>query len=280
MQKAFKHSPVIYCWIAVIGILIAASILQSHMLLNWDVSFLMYVSDRALAGGSYFKNIAFATPTILHLYMLPIIVGKIFSLNSIEGLQLTVFSVALFSLMLCYRLLSMLFSKKDNPLFYLFFILLTLVFFILPGHEFGQREHFMILFTYPYFCLAALRLKNKPISFSFALFIGLFSGFGFAIKPFFLLSFALVELYIMYQKRNLFAWVRIESITIPIISLIYMLCLFIFFPEFFHTFLPQFRDLYYGKNGNLDFPISSLLFNDCFLICLSSLSFFIVSQKK
>jgi hypothetical protein len=65
---------------------------------------------------------------------------------------------------------------------------------VIPGPEFGQREHLLVTAALPYLCIFALNLdgaRKQPLAETIA---GVLAGLGCALKPQFLIAFALLEL--------------------------------------------------------------------------------------
>src|SRR3990167_7896242 len=89
-----------------IGIYLSACIIQSTLLVNWDISWGLQEANRLLAGGKYAKNFFEPSPPMfLYLYAVPVMVSKIFSIPIILAFRLFIFTLASISLFICYRLL-------------------------------------------------------------------------------------------------------------------------------------------------------------------------------
>ena len=70
------------------------------------------------------------------------------------------------------------------------------VLFDLPGQDFGEREHLLLLLALPYLLLAAARAVGREIPASHAVAIGLLAAAGLLIKPHFVLLWLAIEGYL------------------------------------------------------------------------------------
>ena len=121
--------------------------------------------------------------------------------------------------------------------------------FILPRLDFTQREHLALVLTLPWMCLAMVRSSGKTVPRGAAAGIGLAGAIGFALKPYFLFAWLLVEAYLVYRtgKRVL---MRTELITLVGAGLIYVAAVLVLTPGYL-PFALAVRPLYqtYLNNG-------------------------------
>jgi hypothetical protein len=116
--------------------------------------------------------------------------------------------------------------------------------FMLPRADFGQREHFMVIFTLPYIVLALRRIEKQPCNTIAALAIGAFATLGFGLKPYFLLIPAVVEVYLLTQLRRVATPFRPETIALGIGLLAYIGAIFLFTPEYFSKIILYALEVY------------------------------------
>lgn len=228
----------------IICIFIFAWILQTQYLINWDVSWDLLITDRLLAGGTYTNNyFDLNPPLILYLYTPALFLRELFSLSVTTAFRIYIFFLSFLSFVLCYRYIRTFFLPAQVILFS---AVLLIVFLILPVNYFGERDHLVLIFTLPYFLASIYQLQNnKPLTPFYALFIGVFSFLGFAIKPHFLLPLALIEIYRMFHTRHFFSWVRIETATLAVLMLGYLFFVFHFHADFITNVLPLAVRFYY-----------------------------------
>lgn len=68
------------------------------------------------------------------------------------------------------------------------------VLLLLPGVEFGQREHLLVAAALPYLALFARALQGEQEPRKTAMLVGVLAGLGCALKPSYALAFGLLEL--------------------------------------------------------------------------------------
>ena len=232
-----SYSP--WLLLVTVGIYMLAWLIQSSILINWDVSWLMYASKKLVAGGTYSNDFFEVNPPlILYLYIPPVQLAKYAAISAAVALRIYVFLLATCSLCLCRTLANKIFLTTDHRIKNIFLILLATVFLILPMHEFGQREHLLMIFAFPYFLLMSRRLQNEPVSTPLAITIGLFSSLGFAMKPYFLITPFLIELYYMVQKRRISACIRPETLMLSSFLVAYAITIGVAHPDYLHHIIP------------------------------------------
>jgi hypothetical protein len=224
---------------AIIGVFLSAACLQNNIFINHDVSWLMEAARRMLQGGTYsadfFEN---NPPMILYLSLPAVLLTKLFSLNSVVAMRLYVYFIAAVSLWVCYDLLKKIFRGRDEFFSRTMLIVIAINFLILPLSDLAQREHLALLLTMPYFLLAAYQLEGKTLAPPNAGMIGIMAGLGFAIKPYFLAPLILVELYYIYCRKNLFAWLRPDFQSIMLVMVVYVTVVFLVNPDYIFIILP------------------------------------------
>lgn len=223
LMRSFRQLQAIFVLpVIVMMMFVFGWMLQQQVLFNRDVGWLLEASKRLLAGGTYltdfFEN---NPPWILYLYSLPVLITNYFSTNIIIVFQLCVFALAMSSWLICATVTKTIFHEKDARLAKLFLVALAWVFVILPAREFGQREHLLVILTLPYCLLVTSRLYGTLVSRNKAILVGVFAGAGFLLKPYFVPTFLLIELYYMGCKKQRLAWARPEVMTTAIMAVIY-----------------------------------------------------------
>lgn len=205
-------------------IFISGWMTQATLFPNHDVSWLLEASKRLLAGGTYtqdfFEN---NPPWVLYVYLIPVIISKIFSVHITHSLKIFTFCAAFISLWLSNYFLTQI--LKSFFIRALFVVILAILFLILPLTDLGQREHLWFILTMPYLLMMTRRLENPHVNTFLAVFVGFLAGSVFLLKPFFLMQLLLIEIYYAYRKKNILSWFRPEIITIFALLLLYALLL-------------------------------------------------------
>jgi hypothetical protein len=263
---------------AIIAVYVLAIMNQAHFILNWDVSWLLHVSQRLLAGGNYTQDFfEINPPLILYLYTPPALLAKLLSISIIVTLRIYVFLLATISLAVSYLLLNKIFQARDNKILILFFLTLCMSLLVLPFQQFGQREHLSIILAMPYLLLVAARLQGNTINKNLAIALGLMAALGFGLKPYFLVTPVLVEVYYLFHTRKLSSMLRPETLTMLFTLLSYLLIVFIFHQSYLHTIIPLALRSYYLPYQT---SVWLMLLNQLTFCCYFPVLFFIIQYKN
>lgn len=263
--------------ILMIGVYILAWIIQDHLFLNWDVSWLIHASMRMLEGGTYTNDFYSPNPPIiLYLYVPPIILSKLLAVKVVMPFRIYIFLLSSLSIFVCWVFIRNIFSKQDVFLSHIFLATLSAIFLILPLYEFGQRDHLLIVLSMPYFLAVTLRLQGGSIKFRYVFIAGLLAGFGFATKPQFLITPILIEMYYSFYRRHWFAWVRIESTIIISLVIMQIIVLYVFYQDFVFVVLPYIMRFYYNCLG---VSWGALLLNPKALFCCFPILFYVIQCR-
>jgi hypothetical protein len=116
---------------------------------------------------------------------------------------------------------------------------------VVPGvAQTGQREQIAAILMLPYALLAARAASGVVAPRSLAVTCGLLAGVGLALKPFFLVPWAAVELIVLMRRRTVRSLVRAESVTILLIQIVYGALVLVFTPEYVTRVAPLVQATY------------------------------------
>ncbi len=254
---------------ALLFILALAVLLQFQLMLSWDNSWLLLMTKRWLAGGTYTKDF-FDTdpPMILYVYSLPVLLAKVANLVLI--FKAYVFCIGFVSLFLAYQLLMSIF-KKDSYLRYLWLLSLALIFWIVPTFEFGQRDCLIVMLLTPYLLSVLARMSgDKSITPGMPLMLGVLAAVGIGIKPYFLIIVLLSEIYLVIYTRRLLNCLRIDTVTMALTLIGYLVSVYWLFPDYISTVLPFAWRLYPGGMGE---PLFKMIFSYGSVFCFTVMVF-------
>ena len=221
--------------------------------INWDVSWLLEVSKRLLAGGSYSHNFLETNPPlILFLYAIPVYMTSWIG-NLASNFLIFTYTISFLSLSLSYLLLKRLMANDFSSLI-LIFGGLVFAELVVPSYEFGQREHLTFLLIMPYLLVVA-SLNTLPSPLYIRLTSALMAGIGFSIKPHFLIPLSLILSWKLYKDRSLLKCINIENGCIFAVMLLYLLASFIITPDYFSFILPLVFKFYLAYKA----PLLSML---------------------
>jgi hypothetical protein len=217
-----------------------------------DVAWLLYVARKWLAGQRLYEDLVEVNPPlIIWIYALPAWVANWLNtppkLIAIPFFAAMVLSSAWWSACLLHGR-SALFARR-TPVF----AVISIVLLILPGVEFGQREHLMTASILPYLCVMAVWLNGGTVERRTSLAVGIIAGLGCALKPTYALAFLLPEAIGLLRGRSPF---RIQTLSAFFAALLYGVAILIFCPAFLKYAVPLALALY----GGTDTPLPDLLY--------------------
>lgn len=259
-------------------IIISAIWLQTHTIISGDITWLMQVGKRLLAGGHYYRDFVEVNPPMaIYLYLIPVMLSAILNINFIVSVTVYIFGVATLSWLICCYLFTKLFNSTDQAIRYITEIVLAFALFILPAYAFGQREHFLVMFMMPYLLLAVLRLQQQTINQWLVIGIGITAGIGFAIKPFFLLAWLIIEFYMVIKTKALKIGFRQESMSCLSVLLLYSISILLFTPDYLIQSKILIEPVYYL---NYRSPLLSLLTTNLVIVSTLSLVLYGLIRKR
>ncbi len=252
--------------------------MQSQILLNWDVSWLLQETARFLQGATYVRDFLEINPPLIFYVYSPVIwLSQYLSINIIFALRIYIFLLATFSLMISSLLAKKIFysSSASSKIVTLFTLTLTSIFLILPVYEFGQRDHLIFMFVLPYILLMALRLPptSAAIPLLPACALGLLAGIGFALKPYAFITLMFIESYFIisiFKQKHLSLitrcklYFRPEIIVIGFVFITYLLSIFYFQPQYIEIIFPFIARFYYS---GMFFSTEQILFFQPAVFC-------------
>ena len=205
-----------------------------------DIAWLLYVAREWLAGRQlYVDLIEVNPPMIVWILALPA------ALSAALGVAAKFVAVPFFAACMlgsagwCARLLRGYGALGAAPLS--LFSVVGTVLLALPGPEFGQREHLLAAAALPYLCIFARRLDRAPTHPVDETIAGVLAGCGCALKPQFLLAFALLEIVGRIHGLQL---LRRMTISAAVTVVVYFTTLLLLYPVYFTSAIPLGLALY------------------------------------
>jgi hypothetical protein len=227
--------------LALLGVVLAivlAAIFGSP--LKDDIAWLLHLASDMLRGKRlYVDDIEINPPLIVWILLLPAEVARL------SGLQIKIaadlfFAIVVIGASFCSaRLLRGYAPLLENqaPVF----AGIGTVLLILPGVEFGQREHLLVALALPYLCLVARRLKSHEPRHAAAACCGIAAAIGCALKPDYLIAFAALEAVAISRGARI--W-RTETVCAAVVLASYAAAVAVIFPIYFSFIIPLARELY------------------------------------
>ena len=250
MQRRIEGSTLL---IIAIGVMIILALLREiaffpipDMIPNPDSSWLIYAAGRMAEGQvPYVDFMETNPPLILWISLLPVLLGKLFSLSPFTVFPILVTLLNLASLYLTARVMrenSMLAGKQ---VFHSVLLYIAFGFFLLSPAVYGQRELLFITLVLPYL-VQSLSPQRSEKSAAIDLIIILMAAIGFALKPFFLLLWGLNELYKAIQERSFMSLFALRNWIIGFVQLLYFAAIYSLTPEYINTIIPAVIATYFA----------------------------------
>ncbi|HEX7966963.1 MAG TPA: hypothetical protein VF502_01995 [Stellaceae bacterium] len=212
-----------------------------------DVAWLVYVAQEFLHGKVlYVDLIEINPPLIVLLLAAPTSIAM-----ALGWPALSVFMVACAALLLGCIASAAELLRSYSPVFrhrLRTMAVIAAVFSLVPGPEFGQREHLATALVLPFLALLALRLQEGRIGAIRAGAIGVAAGVGFSIKPHYLVAFVLLELFAVARGLRGF---RPETLAVIFFALGYGIVILAFFPAYIGDTVPLALRFYGASDASL-----------------------------
>ncbi|WP_342113794.1 hypothetical protein [Pseudoduganella sp. OTU4001] len=168
---------------------------------NHDVSYLLHAAGRLLRGETLYVDVMEINPPLIVWLNLPIAwLAQLTGVGGEQVFRLCVLALGLLSLAWSAQLLRGALSPGH---WWSWLAAGSYVALLLPGYEFGQREHIVFLCILPYLAEAARRCGGQAQSRTVQAGVAALATLGLALKPHFLLVPMLVEAFAFRRERRL-----------------------------------------------------------------------------
>jgi hypothetical protein len=205
-----------------------------------DVAWLLYVARKWMAGKRLYVDLVEVNPPlIVWIYAVPA------KLAQWLGVMPKTVANPLFAAMVlapCWWAACLLHGRaalfaRRAPVF----AVLGGVLLLLPGEEFGQREHLLAAAILPYLVLLVRGLDGEAEPRRQAVPAGILAGLACALKPSYALAFLLMEVVGALRGHRMIRW---ASVSAGVAMLVYGGTVALFAPEFFTRAMPLALALY------------------------------------
>jgi hypothetical protein len=231
-----------------------------------DVAWQLWIAQRIHAGADLYRDIIETNPPLWFWMALPVDRAATFLHVRPEPVLVAAMGLLVaLSLAATERLICHINPKRRTLL--LGFGALALA--AMPWAHVGQREHIVLIGTIPYAALIAARREGRRVPAGLAILVGVGAALGFALKQYFLLAPAALELWLLASLRGRWRAVRPETVAIVGVGLGYAAALVAFERDFLTTVVPLIG-LAYGVFGA---PSLSYMFGPFAILGLTILGF-------
>ena len=203
--------------------------------INHDAAALLHFASRWLAGERLYVDLVDINPPLIFvLNLIPAAIDRLTPINGPTALTLCTLGWIAIGFALFWRLLDTRAEPAGSLRRYLMPPLMLFLMIAYPGTEFAQREQLMIVAALPYLLLAEARMTGTSVPRRLMIATALFAGFGYALKPHFLLIPVLVEACVLTAV----GWRRLVRDPVPWL----MVLLFALYALFIVAVTPRYLD--------------------------------------
>jgi hypothetical protein len=263
-----KYQHQSYFYLPIIAVFGICAALIGNSMLNHDTSWYLISTRWWLDGVKIYEEIFELNPPLaFYLTVPPVYIAGILGLSSVTAMKIYVLILSLISVLWGRRVLS---KNHDLPEHEntIISIAASIALLIVPLESFAQREHFMVILAWPYIATMLAGPKNMRLLRRELIVIGLFSGIGFALKPYFFAIPIAVTLTQSVLQRSVQPVFSIINWALLTVCIVYVLASYVLHPEYFTQIIPQ-TVLTYGA-----YEMSSV---NILRTCLSAFAVMLVS---
>lgn len=184
-----------------------------------DVAWQLWIASRIHAGAHLYRDIIEVNPPLWFWMALP--VERVASLFHFRPEAVLAVAIAC-SVMLALAATDALLKEIAAPRRALLLGYAALLLIGLPWVHLGQREQVVLVGSLPYAALVAARRQGRPVSPILAFCIGAGAALGFALKHYFLIVPAALELWLFLGTGRDWRWRRPEIIALIAVGTLYL----------------------------------------------------------
>jgi hypothetical protein len=234
--------------VGVAAIFVIGIAYQLANIVNHDAIYYVYAAQKLLAGGDYPDQIYDINPPLIVLLSIPpALLAQYLPLSMPAAFVLYIYALFGASLWMIWTLVPLHF--KGAPRLEALGLVGWAVFvLIMPGYNFGQREHILAIVAAPYLCLIARRWNDIASSKSTQITCTSFCAIGLLLKPTFIAIPLAIFLVDIVRERSLRRIYSAENITFVSWALAYTALVWTVFPGYFQIAADGVRTYGYYDN--------------------------------
>lgn len=202
--------------LAAITVLMAGALVCEFLVWpDWDAAWLLTIARRIRSGATLYSNdlIEVNPPMIVDVARLVLAGSDSLGIRAITAWRLCVFALEAVSLVGSLRLLGRLVDAPRDRFLAPAAVAATAALACLPGIDFGQREHFILLLSAPYVLAAAVYVDGGQAGRGWRIAAGAMMAVALSIKPHYALLVLCVEAGVVMHTRRARAVVRVETVS-------------------------------------------------------------------
>ena len=249
-------------WLMIAMLLGVAIVLRHLVAGNTDISWLLTCGERILDGQRLYVDVIEINPPMAVLVYIPgVVIAQALHLPAELVTDGLIFGAIAVSLAIAARGLRHS-SVLDGTAGWLLAMLTFAILAILPMETFGQREHIALIELLPALAVLAIRAKRETPPLWVIVAAGVGMGLALSFKPYFALGILCGVGAMAIHTRSWRSVVTLENAIAAAIVGIYVLCVAVFYPEYFTVMVPLLRDVFLpagiSPGALLEKPASSI----------------------
>jgi hypothetical protein len=203
-----------------------------------DVSWLLYATREMLHGARLGVEFLEVTPPMVFLVMIPVVwLAELMGVGMWQAWVSSTVIVTVGTLLLARRLLPW---PRDDERVGTATAAIAFLLLVLPGVDFGQKEHLTAVLILPYVLVSSRRLSREPVSSWLAGLAGVMGGIAIGTKPHFFLVFSGV---LALEALRLGRLLWVEHLGLVIVGVVYVTLVGVLAPGYF-TYALEYGGLY------------------------------------
>ena len=215
-----------------------------------DVAWQLWIAGRMHDGADLYRDIIETNPPLWFWMAVPVERAAALLHVSIESALIIVMSaIGALSLAATSGFIRHLTASRQT----MFLCVAALMLCGMPWMHVGQREQLVLIGALPYSALVAARREQRAVPTLLAFAIGAGAGLGFALKHYFLIIPALLELWLVVGLRKRWRPIRAETVAIAMVGVVYAAAIVSFERDFLTRIVPLLQ-LAYGAYGTAAAP--------------------------
>lgn len=228
---------------ALVATALAAALFHAGVSLNHDSSWYLVSTDWLLDGAKLYVDVVEINPPLaFYQTMPPVWLARLLGSDPGAIYVAYITLLALLASLWSFALLrgAALEARQKTALM----IAIAAVLFVLPIGEFGQREHFMLIFALPFLLAQILRPALPDTGPGHGIALGLVAALGLLLKPYFLLIPAAIGLMRLVEERSLAPFRDPAMLALAAAACGYLGFIWLVHPEYFTAIVPIARVVY------------------------------------
>lgn len=224
------------------------------MPVSHDVVWQMWIARQMLRGAKLYRDIVEVNPPLWYWLAMP---AQFWASRLGWSANAAIVSITFVYMAVALTLTGKLLDPMPAPRRAMVLASAFLAVAVVPLAAFEQREHLALIGTIPYLTLVTRRADGRSTSTVLAIVVALVAAPAFALKHYFVLVPALLEIWLMARRRRTSTPLRPEVITLFAAATAYAVAVVLITPTFFSTIVPLLVLAYSGMKA----PFSALLGN-------------------